>query len=122
MLELSLGLVLIAGVFGSVLAAMHLRAGGKRPGLVLGVLHGALGIFGWVALLFALGGPPRGAAMGVSSFGQITAVLLAAALLVGLAILVARLRRRGSLSLLIGAHATVAIGGIVILAAYVLVG
>jgi len=73
-------------------------------------------------LLIALAGPPRGVAMGVGAFGRIAAVLLALTLLAGLGILVVRLRRRRVPALLIGMHATIAISGVVVLAAYALVG
>jgi hypothetical protein len=60
--------------------------------------------------------------MGVGAFGRIAAVLLAMALLAGLAIVAIRLRRRRVPGLVIGIHATLAVSGVVILAAYALVG
>jgi hypothetical protein len=75
-----------------------------------------------VGLLFALGGPPRGATAGVGSFGYISAGLLAAAVLAGLGISLARVRHREAVSLLIGFHATIAIAGVAVLAAYALLG
>jgi hypothetical protein len=120
MLSLAFGLLLIAAVLGSVLAAMHLR-GRSTPRLWLGVVHALLGGTGFVALLFALRGPPRGAAMGVAEFGRIGAVLLALALMVGLVVFVLRVRRRAS-GLVMGIHASIAISGIVVLAAYTLMG
>jgi|KBSMisStaDraftv2_1062788.scaffolds.fasta_scaffold419869_2 hypothetical protein len=118
MLALSFCLLLIAGAFGGVLAARHLRTERPPPAWPLGVVHGLIGIGGLLALLLALRGPSRGEAMGVVAFGGVAAWLLAFALLAGLAVLVARQRWR----LLIGVHATAAISGIVILAAYVLAG
>ena len=120
MLSLSFGLLLIAALLGSGLGAQHLRA--TPPAWPLGALHGLLGASGLVVLLFALRGPPHGEAMGIASFGRIAAVLLALALLAGIAILVARLRYRNIPGLVIGIHATIAVSGIVILAAYALVG
>jgi hypothetical protein len=116
MLLLSFFLLLIAGLFGGVLAALHLRSGAVPPKAAFGILHGLLGAVGFATLLLALRGPPRGAAMGVGSFGGIAAALLVLALLAGLVI-----RRRRSPGLLIGTHATIAISGIVILAAYTFV-
>jgi hypothetical protein len=122
MLSLSFGLLLIAGLLGGALAAMHLRVGIAPPGRLFGALHGLLGAIGLVMLLLALRGPTRGAAIGVAAFGRIAAALLAIALAAGLAILGLRLRHRPMTGLVIGIHATIAIGGIVILAAYTLIG
>ena len=116
MLLLSFCLLLIAAVFGSVLATLHLRTEAVPPNAAFGVLHGLLGAVGLAVLLLALRGPPRGLAMGVGSFGGIAAALLVSALLAGLVI-----RRRRMRGLLIGIHATFAICGIVILAAYTFV-
>jgi len=117
MLSLSLIILMLAALLGSVLAAFH-----RQPGWLPGALHGLLGVIGFVLLLLALRGPPRGEALGIGSFGRIAAVLLALALLAGLATLVSRLRYRRLPGLLIGIHATIAITGVVILAAYALVG
>jgi hypothetical protein len=122
-LPLSFGLLLSAGLLGGVLAAMHLRPGNKpATDWRLGVLHGVLGTIGFAGLLLALRGPTRGEAMGVAGFGQIAAILLGIALLAGVAVLVLRMRRRPIPGLVIGTHATIAVSGIVILAAYALVG
>lgn len=123
MLLLSFVLLLIAALFGAALAALHLRAGtATPPRRVLGALHGVLGIVGLATLVRALGGPPRGEAMGVEAFGRDAAVLLAIAAVAGLAILAARLRYRRVPGLVIGIHATIAVSGVVMLAAYTLVG
>ncbi len=123
MLQLSFSLLVVAALLGFALAALHLRTGAAAlPWWWLGAVHGLLGFVGLIVLLLALQGPPRGVALGVGSFGESAAVLLALALLVGLAILVARLRYRRISGLAIGAHATLAISGLVILAAYTLVG
>ena len=122
MLLVSLGLLLIATALGSVLAALSFRPGLPPPARIYGVLHGCFGAGGFAALLLALGGPPRGVAMGVGSFGAIAAVLLAVALLAGLIILAIRSRARQVSGLIIGIHATIAISGVVVLAAYTLIG
>jgi hypothetical protein len=122
MLLASLGLLLIAAVLGSVLAALSFRPEVPPPAPIYGALHGCLGAGGFAALLLALRGPPRGLAMGVGSFGDIAAVLLAVALLAGLIMLAIRSRARQMSGLVIGVHATIAISGIVILAAYTLMG
>lgn len=119
MLLLSLGLLVIVALLG----AMHLRSGTvATPGWPLGASHGTLGVIGLILLLLALRGPPHGEAMGVGPFGRIAAVLIAMALLAGLAILVGRLRHCRVPSLIIGVHATIAVTGVVILAAYALLG
>ena len=122
MLSLSFGLLLIAGLLGSLLAAMHLSPGRPTPDGRLGALHGVLGTIGFAGLLLALRGPTRGEAMGVAGFGRVAAILLGIALFAGVAILVMRVRRRQMTGLVIGIHATIAVSGIVILAAYTLVG
>ena len=73
-----------------MLALLHLRATlpAQRPHWVVGATHGIAGAAGLILLLVALRGPPRGGATGSSSFGLEAAVLLAAALLAGLAIVV----------------------------------
>lgn len=122
MLSLSFVILLAAATLGALLMALHLRPGNPPPALAYGVLHGATATVGLATLLLALRGPPRGVAMGVGSFGRIAAALLIVALLAGLAVLALRLRARRMTGLAIGVHATIAISGIVILAAYVLVG
>jgi hypothetical protein len=119
MLLFSFTLLLITGLFGGVLAALHLRTEAVPPKAAFGVLHGLLGTVGLAVLLLALRGPPHGLAMGVGSFGRVAASILAVALLAGLVIVARYFRRRQPPGLLIGIHATLAISGIVILAAYI---
>ena len=119
---LALGLLLLTAIFGLVLAAFYLGAGaGFEIHWPVGSVHGALGVAGLVTLIAGLAGPPRGVAMGVGAFGRIAAVLLALALAAGLTIMVIRLRSRRLPVLLVAMHLTIAITGIVILAAYALV-
>jgi hypothetical protein len=123
MLWLSFTLLLTTALLGTALAALHLRTTSARPPRwLLGGLHGVLGAVGLGLLLLALRGPPRGEAMGVGAFGSIAAVLLAIGLLAGLGILAARLRYSRVPGLMIGIHATIAVSGVVILAAYALMG
>src|ERR1700722_19526476 len=122
MLLLSFTLLLTAALLGGVLAAVHLRTESAPPGPVFGALHGLVGIAGFVALLLALRGPPRGEAMGVGGFGRTAAALLAVALILAIPIILVRLRHRRIPGIVIGAHATIAVSGVVILAAYTLVG
>lgn len=119
MLTLSLCLLGAATLFGLGLASLHLGASAlARRAWLLGLGHGALGVAGFLALLPVLAGPPRGVAMGAGGFGRVAAALLAAALLLAMVLLRARLRQRALPVLVIGLHASVAICGLVLLAAW----
>jgi hypothetical protein len=116
-----LGVVVL---LGSVLAVLHLRMNGvgPPPPWPLAALHGLLAIGGLCCLALALRGPPRGLAQGTASFGTIAAVMFTLATLIGSGLLAARVIKRRIAGVLIGVHATFAVGGIVILAAYVFAG
>ena len=115
--------ILAAAVLsGSALAVLHLRNNGGAP-WTLAALHGFLGIAVLICLVLALGGPLRGGDQGVDSFGMIAATLIALATLFGCSLLAMRLFKKWRFSeLLIGTHATFAVGGFVFLAVYVLLG
>jgi len=110
----------LAVLTGGTAAVMWLRREGGAARL--GYAHAAIAVAGFAALLVALSGAPRGAATGTQSFGAIAAVLLGAALLAGLVMLAARLRARKVPGALLGAHATLAVSGFVVLAVYALLG
>lgn len=113
----SLWIVSAAALLGVVLTLLH--GTGRRGGLRIGgPAHGLIGASGLALLVLALRGPARGAAYGVSGFGTTAAILLGCAVLLGLLVLRSRLRRRDPM-FVIGVHATVAIFGLVLLAAYV---
>lgn len=112
----------IAALLGSALAVSHLRENATAPSWPFGALHGLIAIGGLVLLALALRGPPRGLDQGTASFGAIAAALIALAAAAGLALLGTRLRKRRPAGALIGLHATLAIGGFVVLIAYVLAG
>jgi len=112
----------LAVLLGSVLAVMHMREGTAVPAWPVGALHGLLAAGGLGCLLLALRGPARGVAQGTVSFGAIAAALLVLAAAFGLTLLGARIGRRRIAGALIGIHATLAVGGFVVLAAYVLAG
>jgi hypothetical protein len=112
----------VAVLLGSVLALLHLREGAAEPPWPLGALHGLLAIGGLGGLILTLGGPPRGLEQGTASFGAIAAALLVLAAVAGAALFTARLRKRRLPAMLIGIHATFAVGGFVVLAAYVFAG
>ena len=113
----------IAVSIGSGLAFQHLRAeGAKPPPWPLALLHALFAIGGLGCLFLALRGPPRGLDQGTGSFGIIAAALIVMAALVGGWMLAARIVKRQPAGILIGVHAMLAVGGFVILAAYVFAG
>jgi hypothetical protein len=117
----SFGLVAAAALLGTVLALLHLRPAGRTPPWPLGALHGAIGAGGLAALLLALQGPARGVAFGVGPFGTFSAALLSLALLAGL-ILLGTLWLGRRAGFFIAVHATLAVAGFAILAAYTMLG
>ncbi len=119
MLNAAFTLLVVAVLMGSLLAVPYLREGAAPPWL-LGVLHGLIAMSGLALLALALRGSPRGVAQGVGSFGAIAAALIAVAALAGLVQFILRLRRQRPPGALIGVHATLAIGGFIILLVYVL--
>ena len=123
MLLSSLCLIGAAVTLGLGLAIWYLQSEGRRiPPFALAALHGALAVSGFILLLIVLSGPlpPKGDMYGAPLMGRIAAGFLVLALLTGLLPLNARLRRRRLPlpSLVIGMHATMAISGVVILAAF----
>jgi hypothetical protein len=113
----------LAVLLGSVLALLYLRdeTGAALPWPV-GALHGLLGTGGLVCLLLALGGPARGVEQGAASFGAAAAGLIGLAALAGGGIVAMRLVKRPGAGTLIGIHAALAVGGFVLLAAYLMAG
>ena len=93
-------------------AAKYVRM--RWPGLV----HGVLGLAGFSFLLAGLGGPARGIQQGAGSFGVVAAVFVGAAALLGVFVFIARLRSRPPSMLIVGVHASLAVGGLVMLASY----
>lgn len=108
-----------AALMGSGLAVPHLRkpASDAVP-WPLAALHALIGFGGLGLLVAALRGPPRGLSQGTASFGLIAAVLIVLAALTAGGMLARRLKGRPP-SALLGLHATLAVSGTVILAAYV---
>lgn len=112
-----------AVALGAVLFVMYLRSGGASGPAPwrLAALHGVVGVGGLVCLILALRNPPPRIDYGTAGFGAISVVLLGFAALVGGIIFAIQLAGRGRAGTLMGIHAMLAIGGFVILAAYVLV-
>ncbi len=110
-----------------MLAVLHLRTNRTAtsplsPPWPLGALHGILAIVGLGCLALALRGPPRGMEQGTASFGIIAAVLFVLAALLGARLLAARIFGKQIGGGTIAVHATLAVSGFVILAAYVFAG
>jgi hypothetical protein len=129
MLDVTFALLIVAAALGAFLAFLRegdasravikaLRPHGQR----LGVIHGSLGGIGLLFLLAALHGGAIHPAAGVAGFGAIAAWLIGTALLFGLVILSTVRAGRGSPSALIAIHATLAISGVVVLMALVVLG
>ncbi len=109
-------------LFGFVLAALHLRESDQAPPLLARVAHGVLGAAGLLALLLTFGQPAQGADAGVGTFRLDAAVLLGAALAMGLGVLLTFRIAPKSAGAVIALHATIAMFGLAILAAYVSLG
>jgi len=121
-LALATGLLGLALVIGAGAAVAALRRTERRSPAWLAATHAAVAVAGYGLLVVALHGPRRGQETGTQSFGVVSAVLLGAALLVGLALLRTRLRKRPIAGMLVGTHASLAVAGFVILAVYALLG
>ncbi len=123
MLTAAFVILTIAVALGAVLAVLHLRANRTAaPPWPLGALHGILALTGLGCLALALRGPPRGVQQGTASFGIIAAVLFVLAALLGARLLAARVFKKPIGGGTIAVHATLAVSGFVILAAYVFAG
>lgn len=117
MLIAAFAVLAAAVLIGAALAVRYLLSG-KLARWPLAALHGLIGIAGLCCLLHALHGHPREPGHGTESFGAIAATLVALAALLGLGIQLMRRGRRQNAGTLIGLHATLAISGFVVLAAY----
>lgn len=122
MLIAAFAVLTTAVLFGAALAVQVLRGGpANAVPWPVAALHGIIGIAGLCCLTLALHGPPRGLDQGTASFGAIAATLLALAALAGLGILLMQRGKGRRAGTLIGLHATLAISGFVVLAAYLMV-
>jgi len=119
MLSAAFAILATAVLLGGALAAPYLRGSTTRAApRPLAALHGLLAIAGLCVFLVALRGPPRGLDQGTAMFGPIAAALLTLAGLAGLVILYMHRGRNHRAATLVGVHATLAISGFVVLAAY----
>jgi hypothetical protein len=120
MLVAAFTILMVAALLGSLLAALQLYSEGRTPPpWSLAALHGLLAVAGLCCLALAVRGPPRGLDQGTASFGIIAAALIALAALIGVGLLVARVFKKRITGIVIGVHATFAVSGFVILAAYI---
>jgi hypothetical protein len=122
MLNAAFIILAVAVLLGAALAALYLHTDGAALPWPLAALHGLLGVGGLSCLVLVLRGPLGNLDRETGSFGMMSAVLLALAALVGVGILARHLltgRRAGTL---IGIHATLAVSGFVVLAAYLFAG
>jgi len=113
----------LAVLLGSLLAILHMRAAQTATRTAaLAALHALVALGGFACLLAALRGPPRGLETGTVEFGAIAAGLIALAALLGGGFVALRLLKRRIAGSLIGIHATLAVAGFVVLAAYLFAG
>jgi hypothetical protein len=111
----------VAVLLGAALAILYLRSDAARAApWPLSALHGCFAVGGLFCLILSLRGPPRGLDQGTASFAAISAVLIALAAFVGIGVLLMHRVKRRRAGTLIGLHATLAVSGFVILAAYLL--
>lgn len=129
MLDVAFALLALAASLGAFLALLRegdvLRAVVKALGPYgrgLGLIHGSLGGIGLLVLLAALYVGAIHPAAGVVGFDAIAAWLIGIAFIFGLSILTTVRAGRSSPSALIGIHAALAISGIVVLMALVVLG
>ena len=108
-----------AVLLGCLLAVLYLRTEGAAAPWPFAALHGLVAVGGLFCLALALRGSLRGVEQGTASFGIIAVTLIGSAALIGVGSLVAHLLKRRLPGILIGIHATLAVGGFAILAAYV---
>jgi hypothetical protein len=123
MLVTAFAILAVVVLLGSVLAVLHLRMNGlAAPPWPLAALHGLLAISGLCCLVLALRGPPRGLDQGTASFGIIATALITLAALAGAGLLATHILKRRIAGIMLGIHATLAVSGFVILAAYIFAG
>lgn len=120
MMDLAFGLLVAAGMFGGLLAVLYLRGPAVKPvHRAAPLAHGAIGAGGLVLLILAVRYGAVTTGMGTAGFAPTAAGLIALALICGLVIGWTFWRGRRPGGGLVGAHASLAIAGIVLLLALV---
>ena len=123
MLVAAFTILSVVVLLGSVLAHLHSQTGNRTEWhWPLATLHGLFAVAGLECLFLALARSPRGLDQGNASFGIGAAALLALAALLGLSFVVTKVLKGQYAGILMGIHATLAVSGFVVLAAYVFVG
>lgn len=116
MLTLALSLLCGAALLGAALAIRYVAGAAALPlPAALPPLHGVLGVAGLAALILALRRGLPESNLGTAEFGRSAAALLGLALALGLVTIAAAWRRRRPAGALVGAHAGLAIAGLVML-------
>ena len=120
MLHLAFAVLAVAALFGAALAILYLR-GSSAPRLppALPFAHGVLGAVGLILLMVVLGHGLAPTDNGTAGFGLIAAGFFGLALALGLLIAAIAWRGRRPGGLVVATHASVAIAGVVVLAALV---
>lgn len=117
-----LAILLLAALFGTWLAIGVARGSTVPMARFVGPIHGLVGAAGLAGLMILHVPHHALAALGLGSFVTGAKILLASALLLGILIVLAALRGRRTPGFLVGAHATLAISGIVLVLAIVSLG
>jgi hypothetical protein len=116
MLTLAFALLCGAALLGAALAIRYVAGTAALPlPAALPPLHGVLGTAGLAALILALRRGMPWSSLGTAGFGPSAAALLGLALTLGLVTIAAAWRRRRPPGVLVGAHAGLAIAGLVML-------
>jgi hypothetical protein len=120
MIDAAFYILSAALLIGAGLSIFYMRgAGAKPPHRIILLAHGGLGAAGLIVLLISLRRGLPNAGIGVSGFGNVAAGLLGLALALGLMLAGASWRNRRPAGALVGAHATCAIAGFVVLLALI---
>lgn len=122
MTDLAFALLAAAAMVGTALAIVHARGAGKILGHAVPTIHALIGTAGLAVLITALRRPPSAHAlrMGTAGFGTAGAVFVALAFLLGLAMASRAWRRKPPGGAMIGIHATLAVAGVTLILAVVL--
>jgi hypothetical protein len=116
----------LAAIFATLAVAMGIAAAlfwlmrDRAAPTPLAAAHATAALAAYALLIATFAAGARSSAYGTASFGIVAAILLGAAILTGLALFLLRLAARRYPGALVGAHATLAVSGFVILAVYAL--
>jgi hypothetical protein len=115
MILLAFAVLSLAVVIGSGLAIQFMRGKAvRRLHWAVGLVHALVGIAGMVPLVIVVRRGAPASAMGTGSFAAYSAGLFGSALILGLVIALYAWRRRPP-GIVVGAHASLAIAGYVLL-------